>query len=76
MIGFCLFLSCVVGFAGGFILCDVTAGNSPKTKKAKKAKNLEELTDRELFSAHVAIFNEISRRGAELMEPFEEFKKK
>jgi hypothetical protein len=30
----------------------------------------------ELFSAHVAIFNEISRRGAALIEPFEEFKKK
>ena len=73
MIGFCVFLACVVGFAGGFILCDVAARNKPKTKKAK---TLEELTDRELFSAHVAIFNEISRRGAALMEPFEEFKKK
>lgn len=73
MIGFCLFLACVVGFAGGFILCDVTAENKPKTKDAKK---LEELTDKELFLAHVAIFNEISRRGAALIEPFEEFKKK
>lgn len=73
MIGFCLFLACVVGFAGGFILCDVSAGNKPKTKGAKR---LEELTDRELFSVHMAIFNEISRRGAALVEPFEEFKKK
>ena len=72
MIEVCLLLACVVGFSIGCIFCEVTARNKPKTKKAK---NLEELTDRELFSAHVAIFNEISRRGAALIEPFAEFKK-
>lgn len=41
MIGFCLFLACVVGFAGGFILCDVTAENKPKTKDAKKLEELK-----------------------------------
>ena len=73
MIEVCLLLACVVGFSIGCIFCEVTARNKPKTKKKKR---LEELSDKELFALHMAVFNEISRRGAALIEPFEEFKKK
>ena len=60
-------------FVLGYMLCDITSGNKAKTKKKKR---LEELSDKELFALHMAVFNEISRRGAALIEPFEEFKKK
>lgn len=62
-----------VMFYLGYLTCDINAKNKPKKRKAKP---LEELADKELFALHVAIFNEISRRGAALIEPFEEFKKK
>ena len=71
MEAFAIALACVVGFAIGFILCDTTA---EKPSKTHKVKTLEELSDRELFAVHVAVFNEIARRGAEMVEPFEEFK--
>jgi hypothetical protein len=38
-----------------------------------KGKTLEELSDNELFMLQCKIFDEISRRGAELIDPFVEF---
>lgn len=42
--------------------------------QAPKKKRLEDLTDDELFVLQMSVFDEISRRGAEMMEPFEELK--
>jgi hypothetical protein len=60
-------------FGIGVLFGSETSVNKPKTRKVK---SLEEFTDKELFSLHVAVFNEISRRGAALIDPFEELKKK
>jgi hypothetical protein len=38
-----------------------------------KWKTLEELSDNELFMLQCKVFEEISNRGAKLIEPFEEF---
>jgi hypothetical protein len=38
-----------------------------------KWKTLEELTDNELFMLQCKVFEEISNRGAKLIEPFEDF---
>lgn len=41
-----------------------------------KKKRLEDLTDDELFVLQMSVFDEISRRGAEMIEPFEELEDK
>lgn len=75
MIGFCLFLACVVGFAGGFILCDVTAGNKPKKNELPK---FDKMSNTELLVLFMAVGEEMERRG--MVErvnvtPFDELKK-
>lgn len=62
-----------VAFLIGVLFGAETSANKPKPKKEK---SLKELSDKELFAVQMAVFNEISRRGAALIEPFEEFKKK
>lgn len=59
---FALFLM----FGLGYSLCAIRIGK-PKGKK------LEEISDRELLMLQFKVFDEISKRGAKLIEPFEEF---
>jgi hypothetical protein len=56
----------VISFVLGFLVC-YGAQEKPKGKK------LEEISDRELFMLQCKVFDEISNRGAKLIEPFEEF---
>lgn len=59
-------LLAVISFVLGFLVC-YGAQEKPKGKK------LEEISDRELFMLQCKVFDEISKRGAKLIEPFEEF---
>ena len=70
---FTIMLIGAAAFGIGVLIGAETSANEPKPKKGK---SLEELSDKELFAVQMAVFNEISRRGAALIEPFEEFKKK
>ena len=56
----------VISFVLGFLIC---YGSIEKPK----GKKIEEISDMELFMLQCKIFDEISKRGAKLIEPFEEF---
>ena len=58
-------------FVLGYMFCDLRNESRAQENKPKK---LEEVSDRELFALQMAVFDEISRRGAAMIEPFEEFK--
>lgn len=73
LMGILLGVLCAALFGVGALFGAEASANRPKTRKVK---SLEELTDRELFMLDVAVSNEVVRRGAALIEPFEEFKKK
>lgn len=45
---------------------------SENRSRMPKAKRLEEFTDDELFSLYLAVINETSKRGAAMMDVFEE----
>jgi hypothetical protein len=53
-------------FGLGYSLCVIRIGK-PKGKK------LEGISDMELFMLQCKVFEEISNRGAKLIEPFEDF---
>lgn len=61
----------VAMFALGF-----TLGFGEKAESGQKTqgmKKMSDLSDDELFALQMAVFNEISKRGAEMLEVFEEF---
>lgn len=70
---FTIIVLCAAMFGIGVLFGNETSANRPKTRKVK---SLEELTDKELLALHMSSLNEIARRGAALIEPFEELKKK
>ena len=65
-------LSLVLGIIIGAVVGGYDTENKPKTKKVK---SLEQLADKELFALQMAVFNEIARRGAEMIKPFDDLEK-